>query len=226
MNTPRPVRTSLLTVLLLSLATVALAQEQARTIEFYSPAVDRTMKYNILLPAEYDSSRRALSGPLSASRSHPNYTVWSRQGAPAYAGLFSDLIVVMPDGGNAWYINYAKSEGGQRNNWEDHIVQDVVGHVDGNYRTIARREGRAMTGLSMGGYGGLTLGLRNPEMFISIGEHQWGALLWPGRRPPLEGRGRATPSRSPSALPRNRRPGKRLAAGPIPVSASRDSVVR
>ena len=56
MNTPRPVRTSLLTVLLLSLATAALAQEQVRTVEFYSPAVDRTMKYNILLPAEYDSS--------------------------------------------------------------------------------------------------------------------------------------------------------------------------
>ena len=169
MNTPRPVRTSLLTVLLLSMATAALAQEQVRTIEFYSPAVDRTMKYNIVLPAEYDSSDERYPVLYLLHGLSQNYTAWGGLGTPVYAGLFSDLIVVMPDGGNAWYINYAKSEGGQRNNWEDHIVLDVVGHVDGNYRTIARREGRAITGLSMGGYGGLTLGLRNPEMFISIG---------------------------------------------------------
>ena len=56
MITPRSVRTSLLTVVLLSLATVVLAQEQVSTVEFYSPAVDRTMKYNIVLPGEYDSS--------------------------------------------------------------------------------------------------------------------------------------------------------------------------
>ena len=48
-------------------------------------------------------------------------------------------------------------------------MQDVVNHVDWNFRTIARREGRAMAGLSMGGYGAITLGLRHPEMFISIG---------------------------------------------------------
>ena len=63
MNTPRPVRSSLLTVLFLSLANAALAQEQLSTIEFYSPAVDRTMKYNIVLPAEYDRSDERPSRP-------------------------------------------------------------------------------------------------------------------------------------------------------------------
>ena len=63
MNTPRPVHSNLLTVLFLSLATAALAQEQLSTIEFYSPAVDRTMKYNIVLPAEYDRSDERPSRP-------------------------------------------------------------------------------------------------------------------------------------------------------------------
>ncbi len=169
MHTARPVRNSLLTALLLSLATAALAQEQVRTVEFYSPAVDRTMKYNILLPAEYDSSDERYPVLYLLHGRSQNYTAWSSQGAPVYAGLFSDLIVVMPDGGNSWYINFAESGGGQRNNWEDHIVRDIVGYVDGNYRTIALREGRAIAGLSMGGYGSLTLGLRHPEMFVSIG---------------------------------------------------------
>ena len=75
----------------------------------------------------------------------------------------------MPDAGNSWYVNWAPNTDGRPNNWEDHIVQDVVNHVDWNFRTIVRREGRAIAGLSMGGFGAITLGLRNPEMFISIG---------------------------------------------------------
>ena len=200
MITPRTVRTSLLAVLLLSVAMVALAQERLSTVEFYSPAVDRTMKYNIVLPAEYDSSNERYPVLYLLHGLTQNYTAWGGQGVPAYAELFGDLIVVMPDGGNSWYINYAENGGGQRNNWEDHIIQDVVGHVDRNFRTIARREGRAITGLSMGGYGGLTLGLRHPEMFISIGSTS-GALSY-GRdaarrvRGELQPRG-AGPQRSP-----------------------------
>ncbi len=169
MNTSRAVRTSLLTVLLLSLASAVLAQEPLSTIEFYSPAVDRTMKYNIVLPAEYESSNERYPVLYLLHGLTQNYTAWGGQGVPAYAEVFDDLIVVMPDVGNSWYINFGESGGGQKNNWEDHIIQDVIGHVDGNYRTIARREGRAITGLSMGGFGGLSLGLRHPDMFVSIG---------------------------------------------------------
>ena len=39
-----------------------------------------------------------------------NYTNWARLGAPKAAGA-SDLILVMPDGGNSWYVNWAESEG-------------------------------------------------------------------------------------------------------------------
>jgi len=167
--TPKTIRTGLLTAVLLSLATGLLAQAPVTTVEFYSPAVDRTMKYNIVLPPEYETSNERYPVLYLLHGLSQNYTAWSNQAAPFYTEHFGDLIVVMPDGGNSWYINYAESTGGQRNDWEDHIVQDVVGHVDANFRTIQRREGRAMTGLSMGGYGGLTMGLRNPDLFISIG---------------------------------------------------------
>ena len=101
----------------------------------------------------------------------------------------------MPDGGNSWYVNYAENNEGQRNDWEDHIVEDVIGHVDGHYRTISRREGRAISGLSMGGYGGLTLGLRNPELFVSIGSTS-GALAY-ARRAAAEARGEVPPRAAP-----------------------------
>ncbi|MCH7856844.1 MAG: hypothetical protein IIB37_08845 [Gemmatimonadetes bacterium] len=201
MNTPRPVRSSLLTVLLLTLASAVLAQEPLSTVEFYSPAVDRTMKYNIVLPAEYESSNERYPVLYLLHGLTQNYTAWGGQGVPVYTGLFRDLIVVMPDVGNSWYINFAESGGGQKNNWEDHIIQDVVGHVDANYRTIARREGRAITGLSMGGFGGLSMGLRHPDMFVSIGSTS-GAISYArdaarrlrGEAPPR--RGGAAPQRS------------------------------
>jgi S-formylglutathione hydrolase FrmB len=169
--------TSLVAALLLATATPArtlaqapVSQDAVTTVEFYSPAVDRTMKYNIVLPVGYDDVGSNVRYPVLylLHGLTQNYTVWARQGVPFYAQMYN-VIVVMPDGGNSWYVNWAESEGGQKNDWEDHIVRDVVGHVDANYRTIAEREGRALTGLSMGGYGSITLGLRNPDLFVSVG---------------------------------------------------------
>ena len=81
----------------------------------------------------------------------------------------------MPDGGNSWYVNWAESEEGTSNRWEDFIVRELVSHVDRLFRTIPVREGRAINGLSMGGFGALSLGLRHPEVFCSAASHS-GAL--------------------------------------------------
>jgi S-formylglutathione hydrolase FrmB len=144
------------------------SQAGVRTVEFYSPAVDRTMKYNVVLPYGYDDSDLSYPVLYLLHGAGQNYTMWAGMAVPFYADMYS-LIVIMPDGGNSWYVNWAESDDGQKNDWEDHIVDDVVGHVDANFRTIARREGRAITGLSMGGYGAITIGLRHPEMFVSVG---------------------------------------------------------
>jgi len=177
MKTLRPYRTGMMTAVLLTLAVGLGAQEAIQTIDFHSPAVNRTMKYNIVLPADYQSSQDRYPVVYLLHGLTSNYNAWGRQAAAYYADLVGDVIVVMPDGGNSWYTNWVENEGGQKNDWEDHIVVDVVGHVDANYRTIARREGRAISGLSMGGYGAITLGLKNPEMFISIGSTS-GALAY------------------------------------------------
>jgi S-formylglutathione hydrolase FrmB len=194
-------RGAVLAVLFTLAASAASAQALAiKTVEFSSPAVGRTMKYNIVLPRGYESSTTRYPVLYLLHGLSQNYTVWGLQnGAPFYAGLYDDLIVVMPDGGNSWYVNWAVNEAGQKNNWEDHIIRDVIGHVDWNYRTIARREGRAISGLSMGGYGAITLGLRNPDLFISIGstsgalEHgRQGAERLRGTRPPGSPQARTT----------------------------------
>lgn len=169
--TLRSARVPVLAILLTLAAGAAAAQSlDLKTVEYTSAAVGRTLKYNIVLPRNYETSSRRYPVLYLLHGLTQNYTVWGLQnGAPFYAGLYDDLIVVMPDGGNSWYVNWAVSEGGQKNNWDDHIVKDVIAHVDWNYRTVARREGRAIAGLSMGGYGAIMLGLRHPDLFVSIG---------------------------------------------------------
>ena len=175
---------------------------EVKTVAFESPSVGRTLKYNVVLPKSYESSpdRRypvlyLLHGLTS------NYTDWARMGAGTTAEPY-DLIVVMADGGNSWYVNWAKSEGDAKNAWEDCIVKDLIGHVDKTYRTIDKREGRAINGLSMGGYGALTIGLRHPEMFVSVGSHsgaigiaQRAAKMFrDGKKPPDRREGLDTPN--------------------------------
>jgi len=50
-------------------------------------------------------------------------------------------------------------------NWDDFVINDVVGFVDENYRTIAKPDSRAISGHSMGGYGALNLGMLHPDVF-------------------------------------------------------------
>lgn len=179
-------------------AQTAVSQDALTTVEFYSPAVDRTMKYNIVLPYGYEDSDIEYPVLYLLHGLSQNYTAWGQYGVPFYVDMYN-LIVVMPDGGNSWYIDYAEHADGQTNNWESHIIEDVVGHVDANYRTIARREGRALTGLSMGGYGSITLGLRHPEMFVSIGTTS-GALEH-GRQAARRLRGLSSPPETPQRTP-------------------------
>ena len=73
-----------------------------------------------------------------------NYTLWAAMNVPQFAANYK-LIVVMPDVGNSWYVNWAESDASQKNHWEDYIIKDLVGYIDDHYRTIASREGARST---------------------------------------------------------------------------------
>jgi len=62
-----------------------------------------------------------------------------------------------------------------RINYEDDLIKDVVGLIDRSFPVQAERSGRALGGLSMGGYGAVKIGLKHHEMFPSVNSHS-GAL--------------------------------------------------
>jgi S-formylglutathione hydrolase FrmB len=53
-------------------------------------------------------------------------------------------------------------------NWETYITEDLIGYIDGHYRTIANRESRGLAGHSMGGYGTLRIAMKYPEVYAAI----------------------------------------------------------
>ncbi len=53
-------------------------------------------------------------------------------------------------------------------NWENFIARDLVSYIDTNYRTLAKRESRGLSGHSMGGYGTMRIGMRDPETFVAL----------------------------------------------------------
>ena len=71
------------------------------------------------------------------------------------------------------------------------ITKELIGFVDANYRTIASREGRAVEGFSMGGFGALKLAFKYPELFSSVvsgGGALHNARSFSTRRKPLYSR--------------------------------------
>ena len=149
----------------------------AKTVIIDAPSIGRKTAYNLILPADYETSGDKRYPVLYLLHGYSgSYNNWAGMGVGRAAkGL--DLIVVMPDGGNSWYVNWAEPGEDQKNAWDDFLVKDLIGHVDATYRTIAARDGRAINGLSMGGFGVLAVGLRHPDLFCSVGSHS-GALAF------------------------------------------------
>ncbi len=86
------------------------------------------------------------------------------------------MVVVCPSGMNSWYYDAPARDDMKM---ESFITGELVAAVDSAYPTLARREMRAVTGLSMGGHGALWLAIRNPEIFGSAGSTSGGVDITP-----------------------------------------------
>ncbi len=101
---------------------------------------------------------------------------WTTEGGAAeYITRDQPLITVMPDGGKVgWYTNWIYQGAGAQD-WQRFHLDQLVPWVDHNFRTIARKEGRAVAGLSMGGFGAIHYGQERPDLFAIVASYS-GAL--------------------------------------------------
>ncbi len=145
--------------------------QQGKVIEGLSMRSElgkRNVNYAIYLPPGYDESARRYPVVYLLHGYSDNETAWLQFGevnATADRAIANreipPMIIVMPDAGVSFYINAQDSS----NPFEDIMITEFVPFIDRTYRTRNNREYRAVSGLSMGGYGSLIYALKHPDMF-------------------------------------------------------------
>jgi S-formylglutathione hydrolase FrmB len=138
-----------------------------QTVKFQSQLVNTTLPYNVILPPGYRTSTTTRYPVLYLLHGWDgHYTDWvTRTNVADYAAQYR-MIVVMPEGNDSWYVD---TGGVPSDKYETYILKELIPDVDKRFRTIQARYGRAVAGLSMGGYGAIKYGLKYPASFVFAG---------------------------------------------------------
>lgn len=99
-------------------------------------------------------------------------SLWMRNSRIEWYVRELPLVVVMPDGYRGFYTNHDQGPAMAR-----HIGEELPAVIERHFQVRTDRAGRAIGGLSMGGYGALRLGLGYADKFCSVNSHS-GALAW------------------------------------------------
>jgi enterochelin esterase-like enzyme len=161
------------TTILAVAAAVALAQQDPAPKvavgdgSFHSKALRATVHYSIYLPKGYATS----------GKRYP--VVYYLHGLPADSHAYRSMgwiasaversgrraIVVGMQGARGNDTDPEWHDWGGGRNWETAVARELVPWIDGRYRTIARRVGRVIIGISAGGYGAALIGYHHPGVF-------------------------------------------------------------
>lgn len=143
-------------------------------VSVQSPSLGRPVDVRILLPQGYDPD---------AARRYPvlylfhgtsgRASDWVVQGSAGRTMSGVPVITVMPDAGfdgngGSWFTDWVDTTTALGpSKWETFHIDDVLPWVDANLQTVRSRSGRAIAGLSQGGFGAMTYAARHPDLFSS-----------------------------------------------------------
>jgi len=135
-------------------------------------ALPGTQNIRILLPSSYQQHPHRHYPVLYLLDGTSGQALdWTTYGDAEQITAGKPLIVVMPDitlngNGGGWCTDWP--DGAQK--WETYHINQLIPWVDGNLRTIANRNGRAIAGLSQGGFCSLSYAARHPDLFsVALG---------------------------------------------------------
>src|SRR3954449_12874757 len=129
----------------------------------------QTLPVNVMLPDGYDGKRRF--PVLFLLHGHGDtYDSWAdpHNGALLHLAAGLPAIVVMPEGGRGWYVNWWN--GGRRGHpaWERYHLDELLPLVKKRFRIRGGRRWHAIAGLSMGGEGAMYYAEQRPGFFGSV----------------------------------------------------------
>jgi S-formylglutathione hydrolase FrmB len=175
---------SLLFLLLIFCTPAILAQGRIDCSSVDSHILKRAVRYCAQVPGSYD--RKDARGQL------PRFPVlyylhglgdneqsFSRSGGWTLIedlrehGKIGDFLIVAPEGRSSFYINSADG----RERYNDFFLREFLPFIEKKYRVAPGRENRAVTGISMGGYGALRFAFAYPELFSAVSAQSAALIL-------------------------------------------------
>jgi S-formylglutathione hydrolase FrmB len=166
----------LLVLFLFSLSGIFAAQVDTLRVE--SQVMKKTISNVVIVPDSYETATENLPVVYLLHGATGNYRDWITKvpAIKAYADQYQ-LMIVCPDGGfTSWYFDSPVDETMQ---YETYVSSELVQAIDQKYRTIASPEGRAITGLSMGGHGAFYLAFRHQDVWGAAGSMSGGLDIRP-----------------------------------------------
>ena len=129
---------------------------------FHSDALGADNEYLIYLPKDYNKSEYYYPTLYLLHQFNSDHTSYRADKIDQLmdeaieSGLFDEMIVVIPNSDeNSWW----------KGKWENMVTQDLIPHIEKNYRAIPDARYRMTAGCSMGGQGAFSVALCNPQMF-------------------------------------------------------------
>jgi len=168
-----------LTLVMLVVGSATAADPRRADLSFSSKALGSRLHYEVYLPADYSTS----------GRSYP--VVYFLHGLPAGPGSYRGLqfveqalanetlqaILVIPQGSRTGESDPEYLDRGTNDNWDTALARELPRVVDTRFRTIPTRVGRALIGLSAGGYGAMHLALEHLDEYTAV--ESWSGYFHP-----------------------------------------------
>lgn len=157
-------------LLLLTICVVITAASFSRvdTIQVFSNRMHKEVKCVVITPKKYKHSKYRFPVVYLLHGFAGDYSNWIQK-VPVIDSLANvyRIIIVCPDAAySSWYFDSPVDSSYQ---YETFTATELPAYIDAHYKTIADRKGRAITGLSMGGFGAFYLALRHPGTFGACG---------------------------------------------------------
>jgi len=158
-------------VVLVSILPFAQAQSLIDCSALNSRILHRAVRYCVLLPPGYgkNSAQRYPILYFLHGLGQNERTLFDTGGWTLIDDLYQQrkigqFLIVTPEGGRSFFINSA--DGKVR--YSDFFLQEFMPFIERHYRLQPGRRGRAISGVSMGGYGALRMAFAHPELFSSV----------------------------------------------------------
>lgn len=166
-----------------------IALDSGARVEFHtveSKALGRPTAFSVFLPASYGKTEKTypvLYFLHGLNNDHSSWTVTRHGNIPQLVdklmreSTIPEMLIVHPDGDRSFYTNFKGSD----LRYEDWVVEELPAHIEQEFRGSSQRNGRAIAGTSMGGYGALKIAMRFPERYQAVVAHS--AIVMPVRNP-------------------------------------------